>query len=158
MTRQPETLPTPSHRLRKSGSWWSRGLVRFYFVLLAILVGLSLFLWRSGEMLVRSDSFTHVRWAVVLAGEGSGMERTETAGRLFREGRFDSLILSGPRVFKKHHESEFSAEALASTGFPEDRIFQLPHDEHSTITEAAVILRQARLLNVDTLLVITSNY
>ena len=61
-------------------------------------------------------------------------------------------------MFRTHHESEFSEEFLASRGFPKDRIFQLPHEEKSTLTEAALILQQVRLLGVDTLLVITSNY
>lgn len=133
-------------------------MVWVYFILLFFLACLAVFLWKSGELLVHSDSIGHARWAVVLAGEDRGMERTETAFDLFREGRFDSLILSGPRVFKSHHESEFSRELLIAKGFPRDRIFQLPHEASSTLEEAAVIIHQSRLLGIDTLLIITSNY
>jgi uncharacterized SAM-binding protein YcdF (DUF218 family) len=107
---------------------------------------------------VHSDPPVHVRWAVLLAGEQKDMERSEAALKLYREGLFDSLILSGPRVFKIHHESEFSREYLVSQGIPADRLFQLPNEALSTSEEAEVVIRQARLLGIDTLLIITVNY
>jgi len=137
---------------------WSRTIVWLYFPILILLFCAFVFLWKSGDMLVRSNAPNHVRWAVVLAGEGRGMERSSAALNLFREGRFDSLILSGPRVFRDHHESEFSTEYLESNGFPHDRLFQLPHEANSTLSEAGVILKQAHLLGVDTLLIITSSF
>ena len=107
---------------------------------------------------MRSDPPQHTRWAAMLAGEGKDMDRSEAALALFRDGRFDSLILSGPRTFKTHHESEFSSEFLISKGFPQDRLFQLPHEAVSTSTEAIILIQQARLLGIDTLLILTSNY
>jgi uncharacterized SAM-binding protein YcdF (DUF218 family) len=124
-----------------------------------VLLGLGGFLWKSGEILVRGDSGTEpVRWAAVLAGEGREMERSEAAWALFQEGRFDSLILSGPRTFKTRHESEFSAAFLETRSFPKDRVFQLPHEATSTAAEATVLIRQARLLGIDTLLLLTSDF
>jgi len=132
--------------------------VWIYFTALLFLVLIAACLWKSGDLLVNIDPPQHVRWAVVLAGESRDMERSETALALFRDGRFDSLILSGPRCFRNHHESEFSSEFLTGNGFPKDRIFQLPNEAVSTATEAIIVIQQARLLGIDTLLVITSNY
>jgi uncharacterized SAM-binding protein YcdF (DUF218 family) len=130
-----------------------------YFFLLVFLFCAADFLWKSGDFLVRPDPpVEHVRWAAILAGEGRDMERSEAAANLFQEGRFDSLILSGPRIFKTHHESEFSEEFLLSKGIPRNRLFQLPNESTSTREEADFLIRQARLLGVDTLLIITSNF
>src|SRR4051812_37126893 len=88
------------------------GMAWIYFTLLLLLVCAAAFLWKSGGLLVHSDPVGHVHWAAILAGEEKDMERSEAALNLFREGRYDSLILSGPRIFKNHHESEFSREYL----------------------------------------------
>jgi uncharacterized SAM-binding protein YcdF (DUF218 family) len=141
-----------------SRAWWAPGIAWLYFAILFLLLLFMAFLWKSGQRLVRSDSFGHVRWALVLAGENNNMERSKAALTLFREGRFDSLILSGPAVYRTHHESEFSEEWLLSKGFPKDRIFQFPHNARSTQEEAEVIIPQLRLLRIDTLLLITSNF
>ncbi len=129
-----------------------------YFTLLVLLFGFAGFLWKSGELLVHSDPPTHTRWAVTLSGEGPGMVRTAAALQLFQEGRFDSLILSGEHVFEGHYSSEFSSEWLLPRGFPKDRIFQLRHEARSTLVEERTIIRQARLLGIDTLLLITSDF
>ncbi len=141
-----------------SRPWWAPGIAWLYFAVLFLVLCFTAFLWKSGERLVRSDSFGHVHWALMLAGESNIMDRSKASLTLFQEGRFDSLILSGPRVFRTHHESEFSEEWLLSKGFPKDRVFQLPHDAGSTQEEAEAILPQIRLLGIDTLLVITSNF
>ena len=142
----------------RSRPLWSRAAAWIYFLVLLLLLLIAIFLWKSGEILVRSDPPQHTRWAAMLAGEGKDMDRSEAALALFRDGRFDSLILSGPRTFKTHHESEFSSEFLISKGFPQDRLFQLPHEAVSTSTEAIILIQQARLLGIDTLLILTSNY
>jgi len=141
-----------------SRPWWAPGIAWIYFAVLFLSLCFLAFLWKSGERLVRSDSFGHIRWALVLAGESNVMDRSKAALALFQEGRFDSLILSGPAIFRTHHESEFTEEWLLSKGFPKDRIFQLPHNARSTQEEAEAIVPQLRLLGIDTVLIITSNF
>ncbi len=136
-----------------------RAVTWFYFAAVTLAAVVAVCLWRSGTWLVHTDPLpAHVRWAAVLAGEGRDMERSEAAFRLFQDGRFDSLILSGPRTFKTHYESEFSSQLLRAKGFPRDRLFTLPNEATSTAEEAEVLIKQARLLGIDTLLLITSEY
>ncbi len=152
-------IRTRSSGKSKARFSWGKGLVWAYFTLLLLFVCLAVFLLKSGKLLVaKNQGEDPVKWAVVLAGEEKDMERTQEAWTLFQEGRFENLILSGPRVFRTHHESEFSAEFLVSKGFPKDRIFQLPNEATSTAEEAVVLMQQARLLEIDTLLIITSDF
>jgi hypothetical protein len=144
-------IRTPRPASAQARSSRVRFAVWFYFALLFLLLGAAAFLWKSGEMLVRPDPLPeHVRWAAMLAGEDRDMERSEEAWNLFQEGRFDSLILSGPRMFKTHYESEFSREFLAAKGIPAGRLFQLPNETWSTVEEAELLIRQARALGLDT--------
>ncbi len=151
----PIRIHTPKFPARFS---WAGATAWFYFILLVILLCLSAFLWKSGEMLMRADAPGHARWAAVLAGDGRDMERGEAAWALYQEGRFDSLILMGPRVFKTRHASEFEAELLETRGIPKDKLFQLPNEALSTTEEAGILIPQARLLGADTLLLITSSF
>ena len=129
-----------------------------YFALLLLLLCLSAFLWKSGELLVHADPPGRVRWAAVLSGEGRDMELSESAWGLYQEGLFDSLILMGPRVFKSRYASEFAAGHLETRGFPGDHLFQLRNEALSTLEEAAILIPQARLLGADTLLIITAGF
>jgi len=115
-------------------------------------------LWRSGRWLVHEDAFDHVKWALVLAGESRDCERTDAAIRLFQEGRVDTLILSGCRIFKNRYQSEFMAEYAVQQGVPRDRVFEFRQDTYSTQQEARQLVRQFRLQNLDTVLVITSSF
>jgi len=115
-------------------------------------------LWRSGRWLVHEDAFDHVKWALILAGESRDCERTDAGIRLLQEGRVDTLILSGCRVFKNRYESEFMAEYAVQQGVPRERVFEFRQDTYSTQQEARQLVRQFRLQNLDTVLVVTSSY
>jgi uncharacterized SAM-binding protein YcdF (DUF218 family) len=115
-------------------------------------------LWRSGRWLVHEDAFDHVKWALVLAGESRDCERTDAGIRLLQEGRVDTLILSGCRVFKNRYQSEFMAEYAVQQGVPRERVFEFRQDTYSTQQEARQLVRQFRLQNLDTVLVVTSSF
>jgi uncharacterized SAM-binding protein YcdF (DUF218 family) len=115
-------------------------------------------LWRSGRWLVHEDAFDHVKWALVLAGESRDCERTDAAIRLFQEGKVDTLILSGCRIFKNRYQSEFMSEYAVQQGVPRERVFEFRQDTYSTQQEARQLVRQFRLQNLDTVLVVTSSF
>jgi uncharacterized SAM-binding protein YcdF (DUF218 family) len=124
---------------------------------LLLILGGVIFL-KSGHWLVRSDPFEKVTWAVVLAGESRDCERTDAALELYREGRIDSLMLSACRIYKTHYESEFTVKDMISAGYPKGKIFEFHQDAYSTLEEARLLIRQFRFQNLDTVLIITSNY
>src|SRR3989338_3068837 len=108
---------------------WAGAMAWIYLALLLLLLCLSAFLWKSGDLLVHADPPGRLRWAAVLSGEGRDMELSESAWGLYQEGLFDSLILMGPRVFKSRYASEFAAGHLETRGFPGDHLFQLRNED-----------------------------
>jgi uncharacterized SAM-binding protein YcdF (DUF218 family) len=129
-----------------------------WFALAVFLSVGGLGLWRSGRWLIREDGFAHVEWALVLAGESRDCERTDAAIRLLQEGRIDTMVLSATRVFKNRYQSEFMLDYAIQQGVPRDRVFEFRQDTYSTQEEARLLIRQFRLQNLDTVLVVTSNY
>lgn len=150
----------PRHSARgaaRSGLWrhWTLWI---YFPVAVLLVLAGAFLWRSGHWLVASDPFTKVRWAVVLAGEGRDAERSEEALKLYMDGRIDTLIYSATRVFKDRYASEFMTDWLSRQGYPREKLFEFRQDAYSTQEEAALLIRQFRWQNLDTVVIITANF
>jgi uncharacterized SAM-binding protein YcdF (DUF218 family) len=129
----------------------------WFALALALTVG-GVCLWRSGRWLVHDDAFDHAKWAVVLAGESRDCERTDAALRLFRNGRIDTLVLSGVRVYRDRYQSEFMADYAIQQGVPRDRVFEFRQDAYSTQEEARMLVRQFRLQNLDSVLIITTSY
>ncbi len=136
----------------RQGSLWVWVFLAFFLTVAPVCI------WKSGRWLVADDHFQKVRWAVVLAGESRDCERTDAAIRLFQDGRIDSLVISGCRIFKTRYQSEFLADYAAHEGVPRGRLFEFRQDAYSTLEEARVLVRQFRLQNLDTVLIITSNY
>lgn len=141
----------------RTGLWRHWTLWAWFALAVFLSVG-GLGLWRSGRWLVREDAFTHADWALVLAGESRDCERTDAAIRLFQEGRIDTMVLSSMRVFKNRYLGEFLLDYLVQQGVPRERVFEFRNDAYSTQEEARLLIRQFRLQNLDTVLVITSNY
>jgi uncharacterized SAM-binding protein YcdF (DUF218 family) len=149
---RPRTPPRSRTGLLRNWTLWA------WFALAMFLSVGGLCLWRSGRWLVREDAFTHVKWALVLAGESRDCERTDEAIRLLQEGRIDSIILSATRIFKNRYQSEFMVDYAIQQGVPRERVFEFRQDAYSTQEEARLLIRQFRLQNLDTVLVITSNF
>lgn len=124
--------------------------------MLLILGGVGIL--KSGKWLVAGDRFDKVAWTVVLAGESRDAERTEAALKLYMDGRIDTVIYSATRVFKDRYGSEFMVDYMARQGFPREKLFEYRQDLYSTREEARELIRQFRFQNLDTVLIITSNY
>ena len=70
----------------------------------------------SGHWLVRDDSFEHVNWVVVLDGQSGDLERSDYAAKLVREGKADSVLILGRRVFRDKNNADFYAEDMEEVG------------------------------------------
>jgi uncharacterized SAM-binding protein YcdF (DUF218 family) len=149
---RPRTPPKPRTSVLRHWTLW------VWFVLAVFLSVGGVCLWRSGRWLVHEDPFGHVKWGLVLAGESRDCERTDAAIRLFQEGRIDTVVLSASRIFKNRYQSEFMVDYAVQQGVPRDRIFEFRQDAYSTQEEARLLVRQFRLQNLDTVLIITSSY
>ena len=155
-SRYSNSYTSQSHRNSRSNGISSRkiGLILVFVIL---FLGIIL-LWRSGGWLVSENDPGKYQWALVLDGETRECERTDAAATLYSRGKVDNIILSGTRIFKSKYYSEFKIPLLVAEGVPRTRIFEFKHDGHSTIEEASLFIPQARLLGIDTLLIITSNF
>lgn len=152
MPIRPRTPPRSRTGLLRHWTLWA-----WFALAVALSVG-GMCLWRSGRWLVREDAFFHAEWAAVLAGESRDCERTDAAIRLLQEGRIDTLVLSATRIFKNRYQSEFLLDYVLQQGVPRERVFEFRQDAYSTQEEARLLIRQFRLQNLDTVVVITSNY
>lgn len=147
---------TPPRQVRQ-GLWRHWTLWAWFAIALVFCLG-GVSLWKSGRWLVHEDRFDHVRWAVVLAGESRDCERSDAAIDLYRKGKIDTLALSATRVYKVRYNSEFMVDYFVQQGVPRDRVFEFRQDAYSTLEEAHLLMRQFRLQNLDTVLIITTNY
>ena len=112
----------------------------------------------SGHWLVRDDSFEHVNWVVVLDGPSGDLERSDYAAKLVREGKADSVLILGRRVFRDKNNADFYAEDMEEVGGVDpSRIYIYRHDDPSTIEEAvSVIPWFKRRAPKDTVLLLTA--
>ena len=112
----------------------------------------------SGHWLVRDDSFEHVNWVVVLDGQSGDLERSDYAAKLVREGKADSVLILGRRVFRDKNNADFYAEDMEEVGGVDpSRIYIYRHDDPSTIEEAvSVIPWVKRRAPKDTVLLLTA--
>jgi uncharacterized SAM-binding protein YcdF (DUF218 family) len=149
--------PRTPTRPKREGLWkhWT---LWAWFAITAILSLGAVTLWKSGHWLVHEDAFENMPWAVILAGETRDCERTDEAIRLFKDGRIDSVMVSACRVFKTRYQSEFMLDYMISEGVPKGNIFEFRQDAYSTLEEARLLIRQFRFQNLDSVLIITSNY
>ncbi|MDB5050676.1 MAG: hypothetical protein JWO30_3747 [Fibrobacteres bacterium] len=145
------------HRSARSGFWRNWTLWVWFALALVLCVG-GVALWKSGHWLVREDGFDKVRWGVVLAGESRDCERSDAAIRMYHDGKIDTLVISATRVFKNRYNSEFMVDYYVQQGVPRDRVFEFRQDAYSTLEEARLLVRQFRLQNLDTVLIVTSSY
>ncbi|GEM_PF-2347669 len=129
-----------------------------WFALALVLCVGGVSLWKSGRWLIHEDPYEHARWAVVLGGESRDLERSDAAIRLYHEGKIDTIILSTTRIFKNRYISEFLVDYYVQQGVPRDRIFEFRQDAYSTQEEARLLVRQFRLMNLDSVLIITSTF
>lgn len=136
--------------------FWTRAKVGFFCALAVAL--LYVLISYSGRWLVRDDSFGHVSWVVILDGQSGDLERSDFAANLIREGRADSLLVLGRRVFRDRNNADFYAEDLEMVcGVDAGRLFVFRHDDPSTLEEAVSTIPwiKRRTAANDTVLLVT---
>ena len=125
-------------------------------ILLAIAVITYAIFEKSGHWLVEEDDFEHVKWVAVLDGQTADLERSDFTANLLAEGKADSVLLLGRRVYRDRSNSEFYAEDFMKLGnFDENAVFLVPHNDPSTISEAYSLIPWLKKHNVDTVLLVT---
>ncbi|MEO6095298.1 MAG: ElyC/SanA/YdcF family protein [Fibrobacteria bacterium] len=149
--------PRTTHRPPQPGLLRQWTLWAWFAAALILCLG-GVSLWKSGRWLVHEDAFEKAHWGVVLAGESRDCERSDAAIRLYLEGKLDTLVISATRIFKTRYASEFMVDYYAQQGVPRERIFEFRHDTYSTIEEARLLVRQFRLLNLDTAVIVTVSF
>lgn len=121
----------------------------------ALVLGVGL-TWNS---MVRDDGpATRAGWTLVLDGWVPEGERAERGAALLREGRTDSVLLSGSRVAKALWNSTFHFHGLHPDSSQRGRIGELRHNGTSTLDEAYAATEFFRARGVDTVLLVTSDY
>jgi hypothetical protein len=91
--------PRTTHRAPQPGLLRHWTLWAWFAAALVLCVG-GVSFWKSGRWLIHEDAFEKAHWGVVLAGESRDCERSDAAIRMYHEGKFDTLVISGMRIFK----------------------------------------------------------
>ncbi len=131
------------------------GVIAVIFCVLVVLFYVAVA--KSGFWLVQQDEFDHVKWAVVLDGQTADLERNDFAAKLMSEGKIDSIIILGRRVYRDKSNADFYAEDFMRLGrFDSSAVFLARHDDPSTISEAYTVIPWLKLHKVDTVLLITA--
>ena len=128
-------------------------------LLVAILLALFYILVSfSGHWLVNDVPFQHVKWVVILDGQSGDLERSDFAAKLVREGKADSILVLGRRVFRDKSNADFYAEDLEEVaGIDPNVIYVFRHDDPSTVEEAVSIVPWfKRKSSKDSVLLLTS--
>jgi uncharacterized SAM-binding protein YcdF (DUF218 family) len=125
-------------------------------ILLVIAVLTYAIFEKSGHWLVQDDEIEHVKWVAVLDGQSADLERSDYAANLVKEGKADSVLLLGRRVYRERSNSEFYAEDFMKLGaFDSNAVFLVPHNDPSTISEAFSLIPWLKKHNADTVLLLT---
>ena len=125
-------------------------------ILLVIAVLTYAIFEKSGHWLVQDDEVEHVKWVAVLDGQTADLERSDFAANLVKEGKADSVLLLGRRVYRERSNSEFYAEDFMKLGaFDSNAVFLVPHNDPSTISEAFSLIPWLKKHNADTVLLLT---
>lgn len=124
---------------------------------LILLLFVYLFIGRSGYWLVDDDSFEHVSWVAILDGQTADMERSDYTLKIMEEGKADSVLILGRRVFRDKNNADYYADDFMRSGnIDSGRVFLFRHNDPSTLEEALSIVPWFKSKNVDAVLLITS--
>jgi len=132
------------------------GLLFLFLFLLLVVVAYISIRW-SGEWLVKDQPVDHVRWAIILEGQSADMERTDFGVKLLLEGKVDSVIVMGRRVFRDRNNVEFYLDDMEEQGGALDasRIYLFKHDDNSSLEEAYSVIPALKQKGIDTVLLVT---
>lgn len=131
------------------------GILGIAFVLLVALFYVTVA--KSGHWLVNDSEFDHVKWAVILDGQTADLERNDFVADLLAQGKIDSVMVLGRRVFRDKSNADYYAEDFMSQGnFSKGSVFLVRHDDPSTISEASTIIPWIKRHKIDTVLLVTA--
>lgn len=131
------------------------GILSALAVLLVILFYTTM--TKSGHWLVQDDEIGHVKWAILLDGQTADLERNNFAATLMAEGKIDSIVILGRRVYRDKSNADFYAEDFMKLGmFDSAAVFLARHDDPSTISEAYTVIPWIKRHKADTVLLITA--
>lgn len=112
---------------------------------------------KSGHWLVVDDEFEHANWVVILDGQSADLERNDFAADIVSNGKADSVLILGRRVYRDRSNVDFYAEDFMKLGkFDPSTIFLVRHDDPSTLSEACTIIPWLKKHNADTVLLVTA--
>ena len=126
-------------------------------LVILFLLGIS-FVVKSGTILITGDEIEHSTWAVLLAGDEREMNRVDGAQQLLSDQTIDFLVISSQPIFKTQSAGQIKKEYLVNQGIDSARILVLENEAYSTIAEAKSIIPFFHSKNIDSVLIITSNY
>lgn len=143
-----------------------RKVWRVLRVLVLVLAAWSLLAWVAARALIVRAELEHADALVVLSGSSAYIERTQSAARLFTEGRAPRVILTKDPMPGGWSEAEqrnpsFVERATAElrrAGVTADRIEVLPDKVSNTYDEAVAIRDYASAHGLRSILVVTSSY
>lgn len=128
------------------------------------LVALLVFMWvavsafRAGVFEGRPPLPRHVRYALVLDGQGPSGSRAMEGLRLLRDGKTDTLVLSGTLIGGGVIFSMLWARMLPLSGPERQRTLELRSGCSRTQDEARLAASVFSSLGQDTVVVVTSDY
>lgn len=126
-------------------------------VVFCLLAAIYVVVEKSGKWLVVNDEFEHATWAVILDGQSANMERNDYVADLKAQGKVDSVLILGRRVYRDRSNVDFYAEDFMRLGkFNPATIFLVRHDDPSTLSEACTIIPWLKKHKADSVLLVTS--
>lgn len=126
-------------------------------VVFCLLAAIYIVVEKSGKWLVANDEFEHVTWAVILDGQSADMERNDFVADLKAQGKVDSVLILGRRVYRDRSNVDFYAEDFMRLGkFNPATVFLVRHDDPSTLSEACTVIPWLKKHKADTVLLVTA--
>jgi uncharacterized SAM-binding protein YcdF (DUF218 family) len=126
-------------------------------VVFCLLAAIYIVVEKSGKWLVVNDEFKHATWAVILDGQSADMERNDFVADLKAQGKVDSVLILGRRVYRDRSNVDFYAEDFMRLGkFNPATIFLVRHDDPSTLSEACTVIPWLKKHKADTVLLVTA--
>jgi uncharacterized SAM-binding protein YcdF (DUF218 family) len=126
-------------------------------VVFCLLAAIYIVVEKSGKWLVANDEFKHITWAVILDGQSADMERNDFVADLKAQGKVDSVLILGRRVYRDRSNVDFYAEDFMRLGkFNPATVFLVRHDDPSTLSEACTVIPWLKKHKADTVLLVTA--
>lgn len=117
----------------------------------------TLWLGALGRALVEDDGPSKADAVVVLGGDAWGT-RLETAARLVRAGYAPVVLVSGAPAAYGANEADLAIPYIVRQGYPPEWFVALRNEAMSTREESFMLLRELRLRQVHSLILVTSDF